>query len=112
MVEHVKPDRMRSFCRRETSQPPTASDHHQAATATRQQGADVISIARVIQQDEGPPPSEQASIQASLRLGIRRDPIRRYLKRLQKSSDRGICRDGIAAWAVTAEVHIQLAVRE
>jgi hypothetical protein len=57
-----------------------------AGEAARQQGADLVGVAGVVQHHQHPPVGQQAAIQRCLGIQAERDPLRRDLEGVHESA--------------------------
>jgi hypothetical protein len=112
VAQHLQADLAGSLGRGQARQLVPAGDHHRTAAAARQQGTHLIGVAGVVQDDEHPPASQQAAVQALLSRRARRDPVSRDLQRVQEPADRVRRGDRLLRRIKAAQVDIQLAIRE
>ena len=110
--EHVQGERGRALGGDQAGELAAAGDDDQAARAGRQQRPDLIDVACVVQQHQHPLAGQQAAVQARLRVQAGRNPGGGHGQGVQEEPDgldRGHRRPGRVE---TAQVHVQLPVRE
>ena len=89
----------------------TAGHDDQAARRAGQQRPNLVFFGRVVQQDQHPPPGEQASVQRRLGLQAERNLLRRDPEGVQEPPDRLGRGHGGAGRVEAPQVHVQLPVR-
>jgi hypothetical protein len=111
-AQQVERDRPRTLAGHQAGQLAAAGDQHQAGGAGRQQRADLVGVARVVQHDEHPPVGQQPAVEGGPGVQAGRDPVRWHGERVEEPANGlgGVHRVVLAVEA--AQVHVELAVRE
>jgi hypothetical protein len=104
--------RAAATARAEPGELAAAGDDHEADRAGRQQGADLLLVAGVVEHDEELLVGDQGAVHPRLRVRPLRDLVRRHAERVEEPAD-SLSRRGRGAGGVeAAQVHVQLPVAE
>ena len=99
----------RAFGDHEPGQPVAAGDQHQAARRARQQRADVIAVAGVVEQDEHSPPGQRIAQHGRRPRDVAGHAVRADSERLEKPAHR-VERLDASSVVVAVQVDVELAV--
>ncbi|HET8643589.1 MAG TPA: hypothetical protein VFM37_16755 [Pseudonocardiaceae bacterium] len=110
--ERVHPERMSARRGHQARQLAATRHQHRAPRRAGQQWADLRGLARVVQDEQDPLPSQQAPVEGRLIIHNDRYPVRRYAERVQEPSQRLGRAHRIRGRAEAAQVDVELPVRE
>ena len=109
--QQVQVHPLRTVSGHQASQRIAAGHQRHAARSSRQQRPYLPGFAGIIQDDQHPPPGQQAPVPGCALLGLGRDIRPGNAEGTQESGQRVACRHRLTR-TVAAQVHIKLAVRE